>query len=271
MNEEINDERAEEGGLSPRCKDSLKRFFGILARLRKECPWDRKQTWKTLRTLTIEEVYELADALEDEDVPNVRKELGDVFLHVAFYSLIAKEMGRFEFADVVDSLSDKLVYRHPHVFGGAEAGSAKDVLSNWEKLKLKEKGGCKSVLGGVPDALPALIKAFRIQGKARGVGFDWPEPIDAWKKVDEETAEFKKEVRNGDRDKMEAEMGDLLFSVVNMARLYDINPEDAWERTNRKFIKRFAHIEQGAKAKGISVSELSLDEMEALWQEAKKL
>lgn len=271
MNIDNNDALAEDGGFSPRCQDSLKKFFGILSRLRKECPWDRKQTWKTLRTLTIEEVYELADALEKEDVPNVRKELGDVFLHVAFYALIAHEKGDFEFADVVDSLSDKLVYRHPHVFGGAEADSADVVLSNWERLKLKEKDGNKSVLSGVPDALPALIKAFRIQGKARGVGFDWPEPAEAWKKVEEETAEFKAEVKKGDKDKMEAEMGDLLFSVVNMARLYDINPEDALERTNRKFIRRFAHIEQGAKAKGVSVSDLSLDEMEGLWQEAKKL
>lgn len=251
--------------------DSLSRFFYILGRLRKECPWDKKQTWQSLRTLTIEEVFELAQALADEDSMNVKKELGDVFLHIAFYSLIAKEKGEFEFADVVNSLCDKLVYRHPHVFGNEKADNQESVLANWEKLKLKEKDGNKSVLSGVPDALPAMIKAYRIQGKARGVGFDWKEPSEAWEKVKEEANEFKAEVEKGDKDRMEAEMGDLLFSVVNIARLYGINPENALERTNKKFIKRFNHIEQGAKDRGVAITDLSIDDMEALWQEAKKL
>ncbi len=257
--------------LPKKTEDSLSRFFYILGRLRKECPWDKKQTWQSLRTLTIEEVFELAQALADEDSMNVKKELGDVFLHIAFYSLIAKERGAFDFADVVNSLSDKLVYRHPHVFGSEKTDSQESVLANWEKLKLKEKDGNKSVLSGVPDALPALIKAYRIQGKARGVGFDWKEPSEAWEKVKEEADEFKTEVVNDDKDRMEAEMGDLLFSVVNIARLYGINPENALERTNKKFIKRFNHIEQGAKDKGGGITDLSIDDMEALWQEAKKL
>ncbi len=257
--------------LPKQTEDSLSRFFYILGRLRKECPWDKKQTWQSLRTLTIEEAFELAQALADEDAMNVKKELGDVFLHIAFYSLIAKEKGEFEFVDVVNSLCDKLVYRHPHVFGSEKADNQESVLANWEKLKLKEKDGNKSVLSGVPDALPALIKAYRIQGKARGVGFDWKEPSEAWEKVKEEASEFKAEVANDDKDRMEAEMGDLLFSVVNIARLYGINPENALERTNKKFIKRFNHIEQGAKDRGVAITDLSIDDMEALWQEAKKL
>lgn len=258
-------------GLEEKDEAALARFFTILRRLRKECPWDKKQTWQTLRTLTIEEVYELAQALADDDAANVRKELGDVFLHVAFYALIADERELFDFADVVDSLSDKLRFRHPHIFGDADARSAEEVLSNWEKLKLRETDGNKSVLGGVPQALPALIKAYRIQGKARGVGFDWEKPADAWQKVSEEADEFRDEAERGDADKMEAEMGDLLFSVVNIARLYGINPENALERTNRKFIGRFNHIEQGARKMGRDIADLSLDEMEALWQEAKQL
>lgn len=261
----------EDTSLGEKEEKSLGRFFAILRRLRKECPWDKKQTWQTLRTLTIEEVYELAQALEEEDADNVRKELGDVFLHVAFYALIAHERGLFDFADVVDALSEKLRFRHPHIFGDADARSAEEVLANWERLKLREKDGNKSVLGGVPQALPALIKAYRVQGKARGVGFDWQEPADAWQKVSEEAGEFRAEVERGDADKMEAEMGDLLFSVVNIARLYGINPENALERTNRKFIARFNHIEQGARKMGRSVGDLSLDEMEALWQEAKTI
>ena len=268
---EKNSQEGEAKPMDQRTEESLSRFFGILGRLRKECPWDRKQTWESLRTLTIEEVYELAQALAEEDAPNVKKELGDVFLHIAFYSLIAHEKGLFDFADVVNSLSDKLVYRHPHVFGTDESSTAEEVLTKWEKLKLKEKDGNKSVLGGVPAALPALIKAYRIQGKARGVGFDWKEPSEAWQKVNEEAEEFRGEVERDDKDKMEAEMGDLLFSVVNIARLYGINPENALERTNRKFIKRFNHVEQGAKERGVSISELDIDEMEALWQEAKNL
>ncbi len=251
--------------------NSLSNFNDILRRVRKECPWDKKQTWETLRPLTIEEVFELAQAIEDNDVKDVRKELGDVLLHIAFYSLIAEENGFFDLHDVLDSLSEKLVYRHPHIFGNDKAETADEVLKNWEQLKLREKDGNKGVLSGVPRALPALIKAYRIQGKARGVGFDWKEPSEAWDKVKEEAEEFKAEVMRDDKDKMEAEMGDLLFSVVNIARLYGINPENALERTNRKFIKRFNHIEDGAKAQGKKIDELTIDEMETLWQEAKQL
>lgn len=250
---------------------SLARFLSVLHRLRKDCPWDSKQTWGSLRPLTIEEAFELAQAIEDDDVADVRKELGDVFLHIAFYSLIAEENGQFSFADVLTSLTDKLIYRHPHVFANVKADTPDDVSRNWEQLKIREKGGNKGVLSGVPRALPALIKAYRIQGKARGVGFDWKEPAEAWGKVTEEAAEFKAEVANGDPDAMEAEMGDLLFSVVNIARLYGINPENALERTNRKFIKRFNHIEEGARQRDKKVDELTIDEMEELWQEAKRL
>lgn len=256
--------------LSPEIEDALARFFTVLHRLRRDCPWDRKQTWESLRPLTIEEAFELTQAIEDDDVADVRKELGDVFLHLAFYSLIAEENGLFNFADVLTSLTEKLIYRHPHVFADAKADTPDEVSRNWEQLKIREKDGNKGVLSGVPRALPALIKAYRIQGKARGVGFDWKEPAEAWGKVAEEAAEFKAEVANGDPDAMEAEMGDLLFSVVNIARLYGINPENALERTNRKFIKRFNHIEEGARQKGKKIDELTIDEMEALWQEAKR-
>ncbi len=257
--------------LNPRLADAFGRFFYVLGRLRRECPWDKKQTWESLRPLTIEEAFELAQALEDNDVKDVRKELGDVFLHIAFYALIGQEKGLFDMADVLESLSEKLIYRHPHVFGDVKAETPEQVSKNWEQLKLREKDGNKGVLSGVPRALPALIKAYRIQGKARGVGFDWKEPSDAWSKVNEEAEEFKAEVANADADRMEAEMGDLLFSVVNIARLYGINPENALERTNRKFIKRFNYIEDGARMQGKKVDELSIDEMEALWQKAKKL
>lgn len=257
--------------LDPILSDAFARFFSVLKRLRKECPWDSKQTWDSLRPLTIEEAFELTQAIEDADVADVRKELGDVFLHLAFYALIAEEKSQFNFADVLKSLTEKLVYRHPHVFGDVKAETTDDVSRNWEQLKLREKDGNKGVLSGVPRALPALIKAYRIQGKARGVGFDWKEPEEAWSKVQEEADEFKREVQNKDADAMEAEMGDLLFSVVNIARLYGVNPENALERTNRKFIKRFNHIEEGAGRQGKKIDELTIDEMETLWQEAKKL
>ena len=262
---------ADKSPLEPELSEEFSRFLYVLRRLRKECPWDSKQTWLTLRPLTIEESFELAQSIEDDDVPNVRKELGDVFLHVAFYALIGEEKGAFNLADVIKSLTDKLIYRHPHVFGNVKAETQEEVSKNWEQLKLRENGGNKTVLGGVPRALPALIKAYRIQGKARGVGFDWKEPAEAWSKVLEEADEFKAEVANADADRMEAEMGDLLFSVVNIARLYGINPENALERTNRKFIKRFSHIEEGAAEQGKKIDELSIDEMERLWQEAKGL
>ena len=246
-------------------------FIDILERLRKECPWDKVQTWQTLRTNTIEEVYELAEALENNDTDNVRKELGDVFLHVNFYSLIAEEDNKFNTQDVINSISEKLVYRHPHIFADAKAETADDVSKNWEQLKLKEKGGNTSVLAGVPSALPALIKAYRIQGKTKGVGFDWDDVSGAWDKLKEEISEFQAEVDNNDRDKMEAEFGDVLFSLINIARHYNINPENALERTNRKFISRFNYLEQQTIKKGINLHDLSLAEMDKYWDEAKAL
>lgn len=248
-----------------------KEFTEVLDRLREECPWDREQSWETLRTMTIEEVYELADAIANNDVPNVKKELGDVFLHIAFYAKIAKEKGYFDMADVLQSLSEKLIYRHPHIFGNVEVADADAVSRNWEQLKLKEKDGNKSVLSGVPNALPALIKAYRIQGKAKGVGFDWNNVAPVWDKVKEELDEFREEADASNRDAMEDEMGDILFSIVNICRFYKINPEDALERTNRKFIRRFSYVEEQTIAKGRSMKDMSLDEMDVLWNEAKRI
>ncbi len=250
---------------------SYNRFADVLDRLRVECPWDKKQTWETLRTMTIEETYELADAISKSDVQNVKKELGDVFLHIAFYAKIATEKELFTFADVLDSLTEKLIYRHPHIFGNAVAEDAEAVTKNWEKLKLKEKDGNKSVLAGVPDALPALIKAYRIQGKAQGVGFDWETADQVWDKVKEEMDELKAEVEANDADKMEAEMGDLLFAVVNLARKLHINPENALERTNKKFIGRFTYLEDNTLKKGKDLKDMTLAEMDELWDEAKRL
>ncbi|MCQ2202537.1 MAG: nucleoside triphosphate pyrophosphohydrolase [Bacteroidales bacterium] len=250
---------------------SYNRFAEVLDRLRVECPWDKKQTWETLRTMTIEETYELADAISKSDVLNVKKELGDVFLHIAFYAKIATEKQLFTFADVLDSLTDKLIYRHPHIFGEEKAEDAEAVLKNWEKLKLKEKDGNKSVLSGVPDALPALIKSYRIQGKAQGVGFDWDTTDQVWDKVREEMDELKAEVEANDTDKMEAEMGDLLFAVVNLARKLHINPENALERTNKKFISRFTYLEENTIQKGKDLKDMTLAEMDELWEEAKRL
>lgn len=244
-------------------------FDQVLRRLRAECPWDRKQTWESLRTQTIEEVYELADALAKHDDADVKKELGDVLLHVAFYSLIAEEQQKFDIGDVVDALTEKLKYRHPHIFGDVEAADAETVLRNWEQLKLKEKDGNKTVLGGVPDALPALIKAYRIQGKAKGVGFDWDNADQVWDKVNEELGEFRAEVEAGNADAMEAEFGDVLFAIVNFARHYHINPENALDRTNRKFIRRFNYLEQKTISQGIDLKDMTLSEMDAIWNEAK--
>lgn len=256
--------------MSERTLEKYKEFDVVLERLRKECPWDKVQTWKSLRTNTIEEVFELSDALVNEDVKNVKKELGDVFLHVAFYAKIAEEEGKFELADVLESLTEKLVYRHPHIFGNVEAKDAEEVSKNWEQLKLKEKDGNKGVLSGVPSTLPALIKAYRIQGKAKGVGFDWDEPEQVWEKVKEEIGEFKAEVAAGNRDAMEAEFGDVLFSIINLARQYNINPEDALERTNRKFIHRFNYLEQKTISQGVNLKDMTLEEMDKIWDEAKK-
>lgn len=246
------------------------RFLDILDELRVKCPWDRKQTNESLRPNTIEEVYELCDALIQNDKKNICKELGDVLLHVAFYAKIGEETGDFDMADVCTQLSDKLVFRHPHVFGDAQAETAGQVSQNWEQIKLKEKDGNKTVLSGVPSALPSLIKAYRVQDKARNVGFDWAEREQVWDKVKEEINEFQAEVANMDADKAEAEFGDLMFSLVNAARLYRINPDNALERTNQKFIRRFTYVEEHSIRQGRSLKEMSLEEMDSLWDEAKK-
>ena len=249
---------------------ALGRVIDTLDILRVRCPWDAKQTNESLRPNTIEEVYELAQALANDDTADIKKELGDVLLHVLVYSKIADEQGRFDIADVADALNDKLIFRHPHIFGDVKVGNAHDVETNWEKIKLKEKGGNRTVLAGVPEALPALIKAFRIQEKAANVGFDWEKRDDVWQKVCEETGEVSEAIASGSQSDIEVEFGDLLFSIINAARLYGVNPENALERTNRKFISRFNHIERSAAESGRAVSDLSLDEMETLWCEAKK-
>lgn len=250
--------------------EAFGRMLDILDILRVKCPWDAKQTYESLRPNTIEETYELASALMSGESMEIKKELGDVLLHVAFYSKIASENGDFDIADVCDSLSDKLVFRHPHVFGEVKVDGEQDVLQNWEQIKLKEKGGNKTVLSGVPDALPALIKANRIQEKARNVGFDWEEKEQVWDKVKEEVGEVEAEMKQGTREDLEAEFGDLLFSVVNAARLYGVDPENALERTNRKFIKRFNYLEQKVKDMGKNLKEMTLEEMDKIWEEAKR-
>lgn len=249
--------------------EALGRVIDVLERLRVECPWDRKQTNLSLRPNTIEEVYELADALMDDDDANIRKELGDVLLHVLFYSKIGEEKDAFDIVDVCDALNAKLIFRHPHVFGQVKADDAETVVQNWEQLKLKEKGGNKTVLAGVPASLPALVKAFRIQEKAAHVGFDWEEKSQVWDKVKEEIAEFEAETDKMDTDKMEAEMGDIFFALVNAARLYDITPENALERTNRKFTRRFNYLEQKVKESGRNIKDLTLAQLNELWEQAK--
>lgn len=251
--------------------DAFIKFLEVLDTLREKCPWDAKQTNESLRPNTIEEVFELADALMKNDVADIRKELGDVLLHVAFYSKIADEKNQFDIADVCKSLTDKLIFRHPHIYGNVDVHNADDVARNWEQIKLKEKGGNKTVLAGVPEALPALIKANRIQEKAANVGFDWEEKEQVWEKLKEETAEVEREIAAQDKDALEAEFGDLLFAVVNAARLYGVNPENALERTNRKFISRFNHLERRTKEMGKNLKEMTLAEMDALWNEAKEL
>ena len=245
------------------------RLLDIMDELRGKCPWDKEQTMESLRTLSIEEVYELADAIIEKDMNAVRKELGDVLLHVVFYALIGSETNHFDIYDVCKALNEKLIYRHPHVFGDTEASNAQIVEQNWETLKLKEKGGNKTVLSGVPRSLPALIKAHRIQDKARSVGFDWEEREQVWDKVAEEFTELKTEIQSMNQDNTEAEFGDLLFSLINAARLYDINPENALERTNRKFIRRFNHLEATTISQGRDLKTMTLSEMDEIWNEAK--
>jgi len=250
------------------------RLLTIMDELREQCPWDKKQTMDTLRHLTIEETYELSDAILEKDLPEIKKELGDIMLHMVFYSKIASETGDFDVADVLHGICDKLVSRHPHIYGDVIAETEEDVKRNWEQLKLKE--GNKSVLGGVPQSLPALVKSMRIQEKARGVGFDWEEKGQVWAKVEEEMGEFKEmfDVETDqaiDKEKAEGEFGDLLFSLVNYARFIDINPETALERTNKKFIKRFQYLEEKAKEVNKNLKDMTLAEMDIFWEEAKKL
>lgn len=251
--------------------EAFGRFLDILDELREKCPWDRKQTNESLRPNTIEETYELCDALIRDDKNDICKELGDVLLHVAFYAKIGSESGDFDMKDVCDRLCEKLIYRHPHVFGDVKAETAGQVSENWEQLKLKEKGGNKTVLSGVPTTLPTLIKAYRIQDKARNVGFDWEEREQVWDKVKEEIREFQTEVSHMDKDKAEAEFGDVMFSLINAARLYKINPDNALEHTNQKFIRRFNYVEAHSIKEGKSLTDMSLAEMDKLWNEAKAL
>jgi XTP/dITP diphosphohydrolase len=247
---------------------SFARLLDIMDELRAKCPWDQKQTMQTLRHLTIEETYELGDAILDNDLQEIKKELGDVLLHIVFYSKIGSETQSFDIADVCNEICEKLIHRHPHIYGDVVVENEEEVKQNWEKLKLKE--GKKSVLEGVPKSLPALVKASRIQDKVKGVGFDWEEPEQVWEKVQEELQEFRDEIEVGDQEKMEAEFGDVLFSMINYARFLNINPEDALERTNKKFIKRFQYLESKTDELGKSLSDMSLAEMDVFWNEAKK-
>ncbi len=253
-------------------QDQLKAFdrlLTIMDELREQCPWDRKQTMESLRHLTIEETYELGDAILDHDLDEVKKELGDVLLHIVFYSRIGSETKDFDIADVCNTICDKLVSRHPHIYGDVSVVNEEDVKRNWENLKLKE--GKTSVLEGVPKSLPALVKANRIQDKVAGVGFDWEEPSQVWKKVEEELREFQDEVKSGNKQAMESEFGDVMFSMVNYARFLKINPENALERTNKKFSKRFQYLESKAKELNKNLKDMTLSEMDVFWEEAKQL
>lgn len=257
---------------------AFERLLNVMDELREKCPWDKKQTIESIRHLTIEETYELSDAIIEKDMINIKKELGDVLLHIVFYARIASETkdgttsstSGFDITDVINSLCEKLIFRHPHIYGDVKVENEQQVKENWEKLKLKE--GNKSVLGGVPTSLPALIKASRIQEKARAVGFDWENSEQVWEKVEEEIAEFKHEVdTKASKEKMEDEFGDVLFSLINYARTIDINPEDALEKTNKKFIKRFQYLETEAAKSGKQLSDMTLAEMDVYWNKAKKL
>lgn len=256
-------------------KEQLEAFgqlLDIMDELREKCPWDRKQTFESLRVQTIEESYELTEAILANDMDEVKKELGDLLLHIVFYAKMGSEQGKFDIADVINSLCQKLIYRHPHVFGDEKANSAEAVLQNWEQLKLKEKGRKPSVLSGVPKSLPALVKAYRIQDKTHSVGFDWPEREQVWAKVEEELQEFKTELQTDPSSKAtESEFGDLLFSLVNAARLYKINPENALDSTNLKFISRFNYLEEQINKNGKTLKDTTLEEMDKLWKEAKKM
>jgi XTP/dITP diphosphohydrolase len=249
--------------------DAFSRLLDIMNDLRDKCPWDKKQTLESLRHLTIEETYELGDAILNNDLQEVKKELGDLLLHIVFYSKIGSETNDFDIADVCNEICEKLIFRHPHIYGDVVVADEEEVKQNWEKLKLKE--GKKSVLEGVPKGLPALVKASRIQDKVKGVGFDWEEPHQVWDKVQEELQELQEEVTSGNRDAIESEFGDVLFSLINYARFLKINPEDALERTNKKFIKRFQYLEGKASEMGKPLSDMTLAEMDVFWEEAKKI
>lgn len=251
--------------------EAFGRLLDVLDTLRVKCPWDRKQTNESLRPNTIEETYELCAALLKNNQKEICKELGDVLLHVIFYAKIASEKEEFDIADVCTSLTDKLIYRHPHIYGNVQVKSEEDVIQNWEQLKLKEKGSGHTVLGGVPETLPSLIKAYRIQDKASNVGFDWHEKEDVWNKVKEELGELETELKEMDSEHATEELGDFLFSVINAARLYHINPDNALEKTNQKFIRRFNYVEKGAQEQQRQLKDLTLEEMDELWNKSKKL
>ncbi len=248
---------------------AFERLLNIMDDLREKCPWDKKQTIDSLRYLTIEEIYELSDAIVEKDMQEIKKELGDIMLHLVFYAKIASESKSFDITDVLHGICDKLVHRHPHIYGDVEVQNEEEVKANWEKLKLKE--GKQSVLEGVPTSLPAMVKAIRIQEKARGVGFDWDDQKQVWQKVQEEMEELKYEVQNGHVENTQEEFGDLLFSLINYARFISVNPEDALEKTNKKFVKRFQYMEKKIAQKGLDISNLSLSEMDVWWNEAKSI
>ena len=252
--------------------EAFSKLLDVLDELRAKCPWDRKQTNESLRCNTIEEVYELSNALLENDVDDIRKELGDVLLHIIFYAKIADEKRQFDIADVCDSLREKLIFRHPHVFGTVNVKDSSDVEHNWEAIKLKEKGGNRTILGGVPETLPSVIKAERIQEKASNAGFDWQQPSDVWEKVKEEIEEVETEIKRGNgKLSLENEFGDLLFSVINAARLYKVNADNALEAANKKFIRRFNFVEKQALKENKTLSSMTLDEMDSLWNKAKEL
>lgn len=250
---------------------SFLRLLKIMDELREQCPWDKKQTIDSIRHLTIEETFELSDAILKKDLQEIKKELGDILLHIVFYSRIASETNAFNIKDVIDTLCEKLIFRHPHIYGDIKAETPEQVSQNWEKIKQKEKGGNKSVLAGVPNSMPALLKAYRIQEKAKAVGFDWEKPEQVFEKVKEELGEFEKEVRNKEQANAEKEFGDILFSLINYARFLNINPEDALEQTNQKFIKRFAYMENKVKEQGKQIADCKLAELDEYWNEAKNL
>lgn len=245
------------------------RLLEVMNTLRRECPWDREQTFESLRSNTIEETYELADAITDHNLEGIKEELGDLLLHVVFYSKLGEEEGAFDFGDVANALCDKLIYRHPHVYGDIHANTPAEVMANWEALKLRKKNRKSGTLGGVPRSLPALVKAYRMGEKAAGAGFDWEHKEDVWAKVKEEISEVEAEMKSGSKENLEAEFGDLFFALVNAARLYGVDPESALARTNNKFMRRFNYMEEQAVAQGHTLHEMTLDQMESLWQQAK--